>query len=188
MLDPREHICVLVRSFWYRLWKPTHSYKQNINLRHQRYIQWPLQIVSYWKIRFRKWTGMQRRDTKDHSWGHSALIHSLWLGSSLRLCALTARSWCGAVIGQHLCRWMLCLWMDPPSGDTMSVKGPTQWGMLCLWMDPHSREYSEMRSSCNFYPGQLLFTTFNLLVTQSPNTYFFSQLDWDNNSPNIMPL
>ena len=70
----------------------------------------------------------------------------------------------------------------------MSVNGPTQRGMLCLWMDPHSREYSEMRSSCNFYPGQLLFTTFNLLVTQSPNTYFFSQLDWDNNSPNIMPL
>ena len=149
MLDPREHICVLVRSFWYRLWKPTHSYKQNINLRHQRYIQWPLQIVSYWKIRFRKWTGMQRRDTKDHSWGHSALIHSLWLGSSLRLCALTARSWCGAVVSQHLCRWMLCLWMDPPSGGcyvcewTHTVGNTLRWevpaisilGNYCL---PHS--------------------------------------------------
>lgn len=119
---------------------------------------------------------MQRRDTRDHSWGHPALIHSFWLGSSLRLCALTAGSWC--------CRG----WSAPLPLDAMSVNGPTQWGMLCLWMDPPSGECSEMRSSCNFYPGQLLFTTFNLLVTQSPNTYFFSQLDWNNNSPNIMPL
>ena len=52
----------------------------NINLRHWRYIEWSLQIVNYWKIKFRTWTGMQRRDARDHSWGHPALINSFWLG------------------------------------------------------------------------------------------------------------
>lgn len=90
------------------------------------------------------------------------LIHSGWGNPSGSVSSRLEAD--AAVVGQHLGRWMLYLWVDPPSGGCSAI------------------------IPCNFYPGQLLFTTFNLLVSQSPNTYFFSQLDPNNKSPNIMPL